>query len=229
MRIFLIIAFFSLFMQTAQAQGRAVSGGDIRFRPIYLRDVFPNSMQPKGKAGIQGGVFVYDQWLMASLTLLDGRIADSIYIKLNAYNNCLHFLDENGEERQATIRVKRILIIDENTLWHNTAYLTGFPGNPNAFYQLIYDGPKLQVLKKITVILQETKVLGEEDKRSLLQEEEYFFTANGVLYKPGKQAESLSSVFGDKKDEMERFILSNELNCKRKADMEKVAEYFNGL
>ena len=228
----LIALLFSVF--SAAAQGVVVPGGgvvvsNVSPKPVYLRDLFQTALQPKDRAGMEGSPFINEEWLLARLDLPDNRVADSIFVKLNALDNKLHFKGDNDEEMEATINMKQITIIDNDPLWHGIVFRTGFGGDPHAFYRVIADGPKIQVLKKQTVIKWETKVLGEEDKRTLKLEEETYFAANGILYKPNKKCAALSDVFGDKKEAMLRFITTGELSCNKESDMLKMAAYFNSL
>lgn len=226
MRALFLLLVFSCFMNESRAQGGVA--GPLNGRLVYLKDIFPTAVQPKSRAGFQGSPFVTDQWLLARLIMPDSIIADSVYIKLNALDKKLHFKDEKGEEMQATIRVNRITIIDENPAWHNTEFRTGLDKDPNAFFQILADG-KVQLLKKMSVVMWETKVLGEEDKRSLQLETELYFASGNTLYKPNKKCAALTELFADKKEALMQFISAGELSCNKEGDMRKIVERYNAV
>lgn len=226
MRSLFGILAFSLIANHAIGQNGGVAG-PLNGRLVYLKDIFPTAVQPKSRAGVQGSPFVTDQWLLARLVMPDSVIADSVYIKLNALDKKLHFKDDNGDEMQATIRISRITIIDQNPAWHNAEFRTGLDKDPNAFFQILADGSKVQLLKKMSVVLWETKVLGEEDKRSLQLETELYFASGNTLFKANKKCSALSELFADKKDAIMQFISAGELSCNKEGDMKKIADYYN--
>ncbi len=215
---FLAILFF---FQLANAQpGRT---------PIYLRDMFRQPFKPQKESGISGSPFIFDEWLLASLTLMDNRVADSVYVRLNAFENKIHFKDENGEEMQVTIAIKEIVITDNNPAWHAKVFRSGFKGGGGSFFQVLEDGEKMQLVKKISVNKWETKVLGEEDKKSFQLEEEIFFAGYGSVYKQNKKCSMLSEAFEKKQEDILRFAATNDIKCNKEEDMRKLVRYFNSL
>lgn len=236
MRSILSILLVILFINTAVAQagGTVVAGGGvvapkIGYRPVYLKDIFPDAMQPKTHLGLNGSPFIFDNWLLARLVLPDDRIADSVYVKLNAYEKTLHFKDDHGEEMQSRVRIKQITIIDNDPQWHNTVFRTGYTTDPNAFFMVIEDGKNLQLLEKIMIIKWETKVLGEEDKVTLQLDQELFFSANKLLYKSNKKCSQLAEVFETKQQAILQYISANAISCNKEADMKKLVTFVNSL
>ncbi|MEP6700384.1 MAG: hypothetical protein ABJA85_03685, partial [Bacteroidota bacterium] len=205
-RLFLSFAGI-FFLQAISAQGVVMQGGSgVMSNPgrpvIYLRELFSQPFQSQKHAGINGSPFIYDNWLLASLKMMDDRVADSIYIRLNAYENKVHFKDENGEEMQAVSAIKEITITDNNPTWHGVIFRTGYKGGGNAFFQVLEDGKKMQLLKKIIVTKWETKALGEEDKKSFQLDEEIFFAGYDNLYKQNKKCTSLAEAFEKKQEDI---------------------------
>jgi hypothetical protein len=229
-----IFIFLSHTFLPAQRGGGTYSNGNVivanpSFSPVYLSDVFSTQVKPKSSSGIDGSPFIFDQWLLARVLLLDDRIADSVYIRMNAYNNNLHFKDEKGEEMQSKVRVKEILIIDTNKTWHNALFRTGYGSNANVFYEVVTDGKKMQLLRKTVVLLWETKVLGEEDKKTFQLDEEIFLSANGELYKQNKKCSILTDVFGSHKAVMLDYISTHNIRCNKVDEMKLLVNYFNSL
>ena len=234
MKIQLTLLATLLVTQVITAQGVVASGGIVSVvnpgrKPMYLREVFSQPFQSQKHAGINGSPFIYDKWLLASVQMIDDRVADSMYIRLNAYENKLHFIDENGEEMQATIAIKEIRITDNNPAWQGVVFRTGYKGGGNAFFRVLEDGKKMQLLKKYTVNKWETKALGEEDKKSFQLDEELFFGGYGNVYKQNKKCNSLSEAFEKKQDEILRYVSANDIKCNNEADMRKLVIYFNSL
>jgi len=233
-----ILSFFTiLFLSTtgdAQVGGSLAPNGagtivPLQTRVVFLRDLFPTAVQPKSRAGIDGSPFIYDSWLLAKIQLADGRYFDSVYIKLNGYENKVHFKDDNGEEMVTSVRVEQITITDQNPLWQGVVFRTGYEGEGAAFFQVLADGKKIQLLKKVFITKWETKALGEEEKRTLQLDQELYFSADNKLYKSNKKCSVLTEIFADKKDAMLQFVSANELRCNKEEDMKKTVDYFNAL
>jgi hypothetical protein len=218
----------------AQVGGTVVSGGGVAVNnfsppPVHLQDVFSTAVQPKGPSGIEGSPFIMDDWLLANLTLFDGRIADSLYIRLNAFTNKIHFKDEKGEELEARIKIDEIKIIDENPAWHGLIFRTGYSGDMNSFFQVLADGKRIQLLKKIMIVKWETRALGEENRKSFQQEEELYYSANRDLFKGNKRCTYLAEVFETKQEKILDFISVNNIKCNKADDMKRLADFINSL
>jgi hypothetical protein len=221
-------------VSVGQAGGSVMSGGNILVAnagrpPTYLRDVFPNQTKPIHRSDINGSPFVFDNWLLATIVLADERVFDSIYVKLNAYNDKVHFKNDNDEEMQTSIRVKQVTITDNNSVWHGVIFRTGYEGDPVNFFRVIEDGKRMQLLKKIEVSVWETKALGEEDKKTFQQDETPFIAINNVLYKQNKSCNPMAEAYEKYKEKMQQFVSDNNIRCNREEDMRKLVAYFNTL
>jgi hypothetical protein len=230
-----LLAFLTglFFSQAAAGQGALINGNVVVSNPtrppMYLRELFSQPFQSQKHAGISGSLFIFDKWLLASVKMEDDRVDDSVYIRINAYENKLHFKDENGEEMQSAVAIKQITITDNNPAWHGAIFRSGYKGGGNAFFQVLEDGKNMQLLKKWTVNKWETKVMGEEDKRSFELESEVFFGGYGNVYKQNKKCNMLSEAFEKKQEEILRFAATNDIKCNKEEDMRKLVRYFNSL
>jgi hypothetical protein len=236
MRFIVLFLGISCYLNSAYAQagGTVASGGNVvapsvGYRPIYMKDIFPDAMQPKSLYNYDGSPFIYDNWLLARLILPDDRIADSVYVKLNAYNKTLHFKDDNGEEMQSRVRIKQITIIDKNAIWQGAIFRTGYNNDPNAFFQVLADGKNIQLLKKMMILKWESKVLGAEDKRTLQLDSELYFAIGDKLYRSNKKCTFLAEIFETRQSKILEFISSNSINCNKEVDMKKIVDFINTL
>src|SRR5689334_22495902 len=166
---FLTSITFLTILTNAQVGGTVMPGGGVMVTnasrpPVYLSEVFSARIEPKYMAGMDGSPYVFDEFLLARVVLDDGRFADSAYVRINAYRDKLHFKDERGEEMQSTALIREVTILDSSSSWYNVVFRSSFDGNLGAFYQVVEDGDKIQLMKKLKVILWETKALGSEDK-----------------------------------------------------------------
>ena len=195
--------------------------------PSYLREVFTTPVIPKKYPGIQGTPFLTDDWLLARVKLNPYKIVDSVSIKLNLYERRLHFQNEQGEEMQATVSFEEIDVIDTSARWHNSIFLPGICGDNEAFFQLLVDGRRMKLVKKLIVDKWEFKAVGTEVQRRFEIDERLYLVFNGELHKTNKSCSAMD-MFKDY-PEMQKFISSNNLKCNKEEDLKKLVNYFNSL
>lgn len=222
------------FSQLAIAQlGSVVANGNVITNsirsPIYLQEVFRNPIKPHSYAEINGSPFLQDNWLMSTIELTDDRVFDSIYVKLNAYENKVHFMDDNGDEMQTSVRVKQITITDMTSSWQGAIFRTGYGGNERQFYQVLQDGKTMQLLKKIFVTVWSTKAVGEMDKKTFQLEQEIVFAISNEIFKQNKSCNILAEVIEKNEDKVREFVSSNALKCNKEEDMKKLVIFYNTL
>lgn len=194
---------------------------------VNLKDVKSESVvNTDAYAGVEGSPFLADNWSYARIMLADGRKFDSILLKLNLYENKIHFKDENGRERMIAIQVKQIEITDVLSKWNNAVFVSGYGENANTFYQALTDGKKAGLLKKMNAIIKETKVFNAPVQKSFELQERFFIYAGGTLYQESKNCSSLMSAFKND-SKVTKFISSNDIKCNKEKDLTKLVEYYN--
>jgi hypothetical protein len=210
--------------------GGNVVVSDYKAPPMYLRDVFTTPLTPRQYSDVKGSPFLFDDFLIASIQLPDDRIVDSVKLRLNAYENKIHFIDDRGEEMQAAIAVKTIVITDnKNSAWQGVVFRSGFAGAGNSFYQVIADGTKMQLLKKLTVNMDVSRALGEQNSKTFETEEELCFAINGALFIGNKKCSLVTDGFAEYKEKLQQFISENNIKCNKQEDMKKLVKYCNSL
>lgn len=196
--------------------------------PTYLREVFSTHIDPKPYKGIEGSPFLDDKWLLARIKV-EGRTQtyDSISIKLNVYTNAIHFVNADGEEMQMAIKVEAVKIIDSGSAWNNTVFLSNFAQGPG-FYQVLEDGDKLKLLKKLWVFIWETQPLNSEKQRKFEIQGDLFLSSGAILYKSSKACSTIRDAFG-KNDKLLDYISQNNLRCNKEEDMRQIVKFYASL
>ncbi len=228
MRSRLIFPALVLFVYDAFSQSNTGNVVPYNPPPTYLRDVFTTPVEPKKYADIQGSPFLDGNWMLARLKVSRYKIIDSISVKLNLYERRLHFLNEKGEELQAAIDFEEIDIIDTNSKWRNSVFLPGIGNDKEAFFQIIADGSKMKLVKKLIMNKWEIKALNSELQRKFELEEKLYLFVNGVLYKTNKNCSLLTDAFNSN-EVLTKFISTNNIRCNKEEDLKKLVEYFNSL
>jgi hypothetical protein len=195
--------------------------------PTYLRDVFSTPIDPKPYKGIDGSPFLDDNWLLAKIKVA-GRTEtyDSIPIKLNIYTNAIHFMNE-GEEMQMAVNIEAVKIIDPGSAWNNTIFLSNFDQGPG-FYQVLEDGGKLKLLKKLWVFVWEVQPPGLEKQRKFEIQGDLFLSSGTILYKSSKSCSATRDAFGQNEKLLD-YISQNNLHCNKEEDMRQIVKFYASL
>jgi hypothetical protein len=192
----------------------------------FLRDYFTTPVSRVATPAVDGSPFIFDEWLMARIRFMDDVMVDSVYIKLNAYQGKVHYRDEAGDEFQAIGKIKEIKITDSLSPWKNTVFLSGFEKDKHSFFQIMLDGKKIMLLKKVKVNVWETKAMFEEAKKEFQKEDEFYFYVKYELIRQNKSCGQLEETFRNDAAILD-FISANDLKCNKEADMRKVTEFIN--
>jgi hypothetical protein len=196
--------------------------------PIYLRDVFSSPFQSKPHAGIQGTCFLEDKWTLVRLKVEGHKeVIDSFHVKINVYNNKIHFMSEKGVEMETTLKVEEIRIIDSSSAFYNKIFLSNFEQEAG-FFEVVEDGGKLKMLKKHRALLWESKPLGLEPQKRFAPDEELYFSSGRVLYKANKSCTFIKDTFGSDKKILD-YISSNNIKCNKEEDMKKLVVFVGSL
>jgi hypothetical protein len=196
--------------------------------PMYLKDVFSTPYQTKPRAGIQGSPFLEDKWTLAQVKVEGSKqVIDSFHLKLNVYDNRIHFMSEKGIEMEATIRAEEIKIIDAASGYLDKIFLSSFD-QEKGFFEVVAEGGKLKLLKRHRVFIAESKPLGMEPQKKFEPTIELFFSSGSVLYKANKSCTFVKEIFGTDKRVLD-FISENNIRCNKEEDMKKLVAFVESL
>jgi hypothetical protein len=229
---FFIAVFFS--WQAAFSQTNLINDGPMStqspsFFLDYLRDEKSADLfRPDLYSGVEGTPYLSESWTYARIKLADGRKFDSVLLKLNLYENKIHFKDQNGRERMVATQVREIEIRDASSKWNNAVFVSGYGEDKNMFFQALTDGNKAELLKKMNVIIKEMKVFNAPNQKSFeLQERLFIYSSGtGTLYQESKNCSSLMNAFGND-SKITSFISSNDIKCNKEKDLGKLVDYYN--
>ncbi len=156
------------------------------------------------------------------------HIYENVQIRLNVYDNKVHFKDFEGNERMLTTKVKEIKITDAGSPLNNALFISGFTPNKNVFFRVLLDGPKVRLLEKFSARKTDIKVFNGEPKLQFDVDKEVYFYSVPVknMYKGTKKIAEILEVFGNDK-KITEFAYLNGLRGNKKEEAIKIAEYYN--
>ena len=181
---------------------------------------------PDTYSKIEGSPYLSAEWAYAKIKLADSRKFDSVLIKLDLYENKVHFKDEKGNERMVAIDVREIEIKDLSSKWNNTFIVSGIGENSHEFYQVIAGGNKASLLKKMNVIVKETKDFNKPEKNSFELQNVLCIYSKDTIYVEKKNCLTMVPAFRNDNKIMS-FISSNDIKCNKENDMSKLVNYYN--
>ena len=229
--LFFIAVIFS--WQTVSAQGNmtgvegAINVNSPNFFLVNLKDAKnADVFNPDIYSGVEGSPYLSNEWAYARIKLIDNRVFDSVLLKVNLYENKVHFKDENGSEKMLAVPVKEIEIRDASSKWNTAVFVSGYGENKNIFYQALTDGKKAGLLKTVNVIIKETKVFNAPTQKNFEQQARFYIFSKGILYEENKNCSSLMNAFGND-SKVTSFISSNDIKCNKEKDLKKLVDYYN--
>ena len=181
---------------------------------------------PETYSKIEGSPYLFTEWVYARVKLADSRKFDSVLINLDLYEDKVHFKDEMGHVRMVAIDVREIEIKDMSSKWNNALIVTGYGENKHEFYQVIANGTKASLFKKMNVIVKMTKDFNKPEKNSFELQNVLYIHSKDALYVEKKNCLSTIPAFKDDNKTM-AFISSNDIKCNRENDLAKLVNYYN--
>ncbi|HEX2848666.1 MAG TPA: hypothetical protein VHN59_19125 [Chitinophagaceae bacterium] len=202
---------------------------DVNGRPIYL----------KAEYIADGSPYLYDNYCMAEITVMDGKVYPNVKAKIDLQEKLLLYMLDNGTEMIMTSPVKRIkfynyvsngITYPERTF---QGHLTALNAEGAAIYEVLVEDSAATLLKQITVTFNDSKGYGETSTTRIFKKAEHYFAAipsqSKELRKVEKNKSALASLFGSKAAAISTFIEQKKLKCKSDQDLTEVFRYYCSL
>src|SRR4029079_11143848 len=160
---------------------------------------------------VDGTPYFNDQWMKGNVVLTTGSEFAGVYLKLDLYNNVVHYRDPKGNELIAATPIQKLILFDSSSQTVFT-FINGAYINTNdhvkGWYQLLADG-KASMLKQIRKRMSEEKPYGSATiERSVRTSFQYYALYGGDLIQV-KRFTELPDVLRDKKEEISTYIEEN--------------------
>lgn len=190
------------------------------------------------RENINGTPFFLDSFTYCNIFLKNGKTYFTDKMRLNLFTQELHFLNKEGNEFTTTGEtVKKAIFYKELAKDSFTIYSfsCGYPAidnNSELTYYLELDTGKVLLLeqKTKTVITPPMVSLTPPPRRYSEQSTFYVYNPNHMKMERWRKGKGfILDFFSDKKNDIEKFIESKNINCKSLAEIKKVIEFYNTL
>lgn len=221
--------------RTVNAQGdpRAASRGAIIQSGSSLID--NGAFTVEQKYNIEGSLYYIDEWLPGEAVLLENIRSNNIDIKIDTYNDEVHFL--SGQDILA-LDSKYIKSVILNKDGEKIIFKTGFnyPSkniHQNSFLRVIYDGKikflarhTSQVRKSHTSVIASGKVSHEFKHNT----DYYLLTANNKYHDLRRlRKKYVINALNEHKRKLQAYADKNNLSWKEEKDIVKILDYYSQL
>jgi hypothetical protein len=234
MRVLIVtLALFSAFPGAAQkvvdiTRADADVVGQERMAGLAGGQVFPQYKYIKIK---EGSPYYLEDWSHGSLVMANGTAFHDLDLKLDLLNHEVHYKDAGGNEMVLTTPVREIIFfpgLDARIF---------IPGKPWSDVDKALEKAWLRVLvnDKTSLLLDIRKKLVESTSYAsataeevINDEEVYFLQKDDHLFRV-KHWSDLSTLLGDKQDQVAQFIKANHLTGDAPLEYAEVVAYYNRL
>jgi hypothetical protein len=180
---------------------------------------------------VDGTPYFSDEWIKGNVVINGDKQFTGVYLKLDLYNNEVHYRDLKGNELIAVTPIQRIILFDSSSQlvfnFVNGAYINT-ASHVKGWYQLLAEG-NVSVFKQVKKQMNEDKPYGSATiERSVYTSFQYFALSGGNFIQL-KKFKEIPDVLNDKKDEVSKYIKTHNLSGKTDDDYRAVFNYYNGL
>jgi len=202
---------------------------------VFFNEFTGKPFFPSDQADIPGSPFINKEWKLCVIKLNDGRYFEDVPIKLNIFNQTVHFRSLTGDELEVSRGIITEVQMNDTAETGEIAtrlFFNGFKpiGNndENTFYEALDTG-KADLLLCRKVKITETKVVGLATQKEYQSSQEYYISIDSNLVKCKKSNSFFIELFADKKDRVMKYIDENKLKFRSEKDFSRIVRYYNSL
>jgi hypothetical protein len=188
----------------------------------------------KSYVDIEGSPFLTDDFNKGTIKLSNGVTYKDTPLKYDQVEDVVYFQGKDGQTLMFAQPVNEFTIsyIKDNTVY-NKHYRNNYPpiakNTDKSFYEILTDGTA-QLLKRTIKSIQEDKPYNSATiTRNINEDVKYYLFISGKINQIKKDKKSVFSVLGNKQDELEKYMKTNNINLKNDEDLAKLLAYYNSL
>ena len=187
------------------------------------------------KRVVVGDPYLNANWQKSTVLLSDDKLLEGYPVRYDIRSRELEVKSKYGIKVLEARRVKSYVSLDSLNnspkYFINSTRFKDEKGNvTEGFFEVLSDG-KLPLFKSVSLEVRpanyrpELNMGSREDK--ILKKEKYYYMQNQNIFEVPTSAKKLAPVFGDRSEEMQKFIKTNKLLLKEETHLKLVFDEFN--
>ncbi|MDP9046924.1 MAG: hypothetical protein M3N14_02230 [Bacteroidota bacterium] len=187
-----------------------------------------------GYTDVQGSPFLSDKWAKGMVKMADGRTFKEVRLKYDQVKDELYFQDKKNDTLIFVDPVKEFKIeYDYGDDLHEKLFRNGYKNIPNStegsFFEVLSDGTA-QLLKRTTKSILESKEYNSTTTvKRFDTNAKYYIVISGTVLPIKKDKKSILTVLSNRRDQLENYMRTNNINLKSDEDLVKLMAYYNSL
>jgi len=201
----------------------------------FVRNQRGDQFFNKSNLTMEGSPYYPYQFCAANIKVANGNLYQKPKVRLGLIDNLVYYLADDTTELVVGMPVEKIEFTNcvEGIKIFSTTFQSGFPAvdkqTEATFYQVLDTG-NAKLLKHLLVTYTDDKPYNSASiTRVFKTTETLYANAGGKMVKLNKGKESVINALQDKKAQVEAFINSKGLKCKKEEDVLMVFNYYNSL
>lgn len=223
---YLALFAFLVFSSVAMAQYGARPtqyGRHLEESSALMTDAMGQPFYPQQKYNWEGKVFFPDDYTLATITAMNGKIYRNIRAKINLLDNTLLFTDSASREFVATVPIKKVEF--ENQL----TFIKPSDDTAKVLYQLL-DSGKITLLKKIFITYKDQTGYGSTMVTRIFEQKySYYILKDHQIISLDRSKTALLEAMADRNSQLDAYIEQEKLKLRKEEDLIKVFRFYNSL
>ena len=202
---------------------------------VSLNEVLYGVAAPPGK--VIGDTYLTPNWLKSAIQLYkDDRVIQGYSVRYDIYADALDIKTNNGVKVLEGKRIKSFSWLDSTRVepvFFVNARDYKFENTPlTGFFEVLVDGPA-PLFKRTQLRVKKADYnvsfdVGSRDDK-ILKERSYYVGQSKAVVELGNAKKKVLPIFGNRSDEMEKFMSDNNLSLKNEADLVRLFKHYNTL
>jgi hypothetical protein len=233
MKAVLLIIFIGCAIYSSAQKTVDVSSGDVNAMSLSFFNVIGGEpfVNVKFTRLVDGSPYFSENWMKGNIMLSGEREYPGVYLKLDLFDNEVHYRDTKGNELTAVTPIWKVVLFDTAaqkifTFINGSGIQTS--SRANGWYEILVEG-KASLFNKIEKRLDEKRPYGSATiEQSIISTPHYFILHNGTLTEV-KKIKDIPDILAEKKAAVAEFTKEKNLSGRGQEDLASVIAYFNSL
>jgi hypothetical protein len=179
---------------------------------------------------VSGTPFFKDEFLNGHIVLPAGQEIKGVKVKLDLYNNEVHYLNEKEEELVATLPVKEVLLEKNGSIYRFISATGISPSAKKGWYQVLLQNNNIALYKLYGKQLSSNKPYGSATEEQTMNTTEHFFVHENNALLELKRLKDAPLVLASKKSQIESWLKNeDDKNATAERRMIALVSYYASL